>query len=128
MTERLEYTERSFSVRSQMWMATARMMIANPWTGVGAGAWEVQIPLYQRDNTTLETDYYPHNEWLQLLSEYGLLVGGLVVAVLLAYLLKSVGSTWHCRRRSRFETRFFLLERDAGQGRRVGRGGARHLS
>ena len=95
MTERLEYTERSFSVRSQMWMATARMMIANPWTGVGAGAWEVQIPLYQRDNTTLETDYYPHNEWLQLLSEYGLLVGGLVVAVLLAYLLKSVGSTWY---------------------------------
>jgi O-antigen ligase len=93
MTERLEYTERSFSVRSQMWMATARMMIANPWTGVGAGAWEVQIPLYQRDNTTLETDYYPHNEWLQLLSEYGLLVGGLVVAVWLAYFLHAAAIT-----------------------------------
>jgi O-antigen ligase len=93
MTERQEYTEGSFSVRSQMWMATARMMIANPWTGVGAGAWEVQIPLYQRNNTTLETDYYAHNEWLQLLSEYGLLVGGLVLAVWLAYGLKSVGNT-----------------------------------
>jgi hypothetical protein len=85
MTERQEYTERSFSIRSQMWMATARMMIANPWTGVGAGAWEVQIPLYQRTTTTLETDYYAHNEWLQLLSEYGLLVGGLVMAFFLAY-------------------------------------------
>jgi hypothetical protein len=62
---------------------------------VGAGAWEVQIPLYQRNTTTLETDYYAHNEWLQLLSEYGLLVGGLVIAVWLAYLLKSAGSTWH---------------------------------
>lgn len=95
MTERQEYTERSFSIRSQMWMATARMMIANPWTGVGAGAWEVQIPLYQRDNTTLETDYYAHNEFLQLLSEYGLLVGGLVMAVWLAYFLKSVSNTWN---------------------------------
>jgi O-antigen ligase len=94
MAERQEYTERSFSVRSQMWMATARMMIANPWTGVGAGAWEVQIPLYQRNDTTLETDYYAHNEWLQLLSEYGLLVGGLVMAVCLAYLLKSTGNPW----------------------------------
>jgi O-antigen ligase len=94
MTERQEYTERSFSIRSQMWMATARMMIANPWTGVGAGAWEVQIPLYQRHDTTLETDYYAHNEWLQLLSEYGALVGGLVMAVWLAYLLKSAGNTW----------------------------------
>jgi hypothetical protein len=93
MTERQEYTEGSFSVRSQMWMATARMMIANPWTGVGAGAWEVQIPLFQRNDTRLETDYYAHNEWLQLLSEYGLLVGGLVLAVWLAYWLKSVGNT-----------------------------------
>jgi O-antigen ligase len=59
-----EYTEGSFSVRSMMWMATARMMIANPWTGVGAGAWEVQIPLYQRADTCLETDYYAHNETL----------------------------------------------------------------
>lgn len=100
MTERQEYTERSFSVRATMWKATARMMIANPWTGVGAGAWEVQIPLYQRNDTTLETDYYAHNEWLQLLSEYGLLVGGLVVAVLLAYLLKSTGITWNIEKRS----------------------------
>jgi O-antigen ligase len=93
MTERQEYTERSFSIRSQMWMATARMMIANPWTGVGAGAWEVQIPLYQRNSTTLETDYYAHNEWLQLLSEYGLLAGGLVMAFFLAYLIHATATT-----------------------------------
>jgi tetratricopeptide (TPR) repeat protein len=69
------------------------MMIANPWTGVGAGAWEVQIPLYQRDNTTLETDYYAHNEWLQLVSEYGLVVGGLVMAFFLAFLVQATTKT-----------------------------------
>ena len=94
MAKPAEYTEGSFSIRSQMWMATARMMLANPLTGVGAGAWEVQIPLYQRTYTTLETDYYAHNEFLQLLSEYGLPVGGLVLAILFAYLLLAAESTW----------------------------------
>jgi len=69
-------------------------MIANPLTGVGAGAWEVQIPLYQRIGEGMETDYYAHNEFLQLLSEYGVVAGGLFIAVLLAYLLISAGKTW----------------------------------
>jgi len=94
MADSKEYTERSFSVRSQMWMATARMMMAHPWTGVGAGAWEVQIPLYQRAYTVLETDYYAHNEYLQLLSEYGAVVGGLGLAFLLAYLAHTAGNTF----------------------------------
>ena len=94
ITNAREYTEGSFSIRSAMWKATARMVMANPWRGVGAGAWEVQVPLYQRTDTTLETDYYAHNEFLQLLSEYGAVVGGLILAVLFAYLLHSAGSTW----------------------------------
>ncbi len=97
MLKPTEYTEGSFSMRSLMWMSTARMMLANPLTGVGAGAWEVQIPLYQRSYTVLETDYYAHNEFLQLLSEYGVVVGGLVLAVLWAYLLHAAGSTWRLR-------------------------------
>jgi O-antigen ligase len=94
MTEAKEYTERSFFIRSLMWKATARMMMANSLTGVGAGAWEVQIPLYQRVGESKETDYYTHNEYLQLLSEYGVVVGGLVLAVLFAYLLLTAGKTW----------------------------------
>ena len=89
-----EYTEGSFSIRSKMWKATARMMLTNALIGVGAGAWEVQIPLYQNSDTILETDYYAHNEFLQLLSEYGVLLGGLVLAVLWAYLLKAAETTW----------------------------------
>lgn len=93
MTDVREYTERSFSIRATMWKATARMMLANGWSGVGAGAWEVQIPLYQNASTILETDYYAHNEVLQLLSEYGLVAGGLALAFLLAYWLQSADIT-----------------------------------
>ena len=85
MTQAQEYTERSFSIRLVMWQATARIIQARPLTGVGAGAWEVDIPLYQSEGSQLETDYYAHNEILQLLAEYGL-VGWLFLLGLLAYL------------------------------------------
>lgn len=94
LSEAKEYTTGSFSVRAYIWKATARMMIAQPLSGVGAGAWEVVTPLYQNRSTFNETEFYAHNEFLQLLSEYGVVVGGLFVAVLLAYLLIAAGKTW----------------------------------
>jgi O-antigen ligase len=81
-----EYRVGSFSVRTEMWKATIRMMMAHPLAGVGAGSWEIEIPNFQHTEDWLEPDFFPHNELLQLLSEYGLLVGGLSAATLLAVL------------------------------------------
>jgi len=92
--DKREYSEGSFSIRSTMWKATARMIIANPLLGVGAGAWEVQIPIYQNEGELSETDFYAHNELLQLLSEYGVVVGGLFLATMIAYLLLAARKTW----------------------------------
>ncbi|MEI8169011.1 MAG: O-antigen ligase family protein [Rhodoferax sp.] len=92
MTKGSEYSQGSFSIRALMWQSTARMIAANPVTGVGAGAWEVQAPLYQETGSLLETDYYAHNEILQLLAEYGLL-GWLFFLCLLAYLLSAAHRT-----------------------------------
>lgn len=86
-TDAKEYTEGSVAVRTFMWKSTIRMIQAHPWAGVGAGAWEVYIPLFQGNFNSLEVDYFAHNEYLQLLAEYGLPVGGLWLAVLFAYLL-----------------------------------------
>ncbi|MCJ0763306.1 O-antigen ligase family protein [Variovorax terrae] len=91
-----EYTVGSFSVRMVMWKATARIIKAHPLSGVGAGAWEVDIPLYQAEGSQLETDYYVHNEILQLLAEYGL-VGWLFLLCLLAYLANAAWRTWRNR-------------------------------
>jgi O-antigen ligase len=93
MTQTEEYTERSFSVRWVMWQATGRIIQQRPLTGVGAGAWEVDIPLYQNEGSQLETDYYVHNEILQLLAEYGL-VGWIFLLSLVAYLLRATWRTW----------------------------------
>ena len=82
----------SLGVRMVMWKATGTMIRQRPLSGVGAGAWESEIPLYQAEGSQLETDYYVHNEFLQLLAEYGL-VGWLFLLGLVAYLLTAAGRT-----------------------------------
>jgi len=82
----------SLNIRLIMWKATGDMITARPLSGVGAGAWEVMQPLYQTPGSQLETDYYVHNEILQLLAEYGL-VGWIFLLLLLSYLLMSVWRT-----------------------------------
>lgn len=94
LTKTKEYSEGSFSRRTAMWMPTIRMMFAHPLVGVGAGAWEVQVPPYKKGGEFIEEDYYPHNEYLQLLSEYGLAIGGLFLATLFTYLLITFNKTW----------------------------------
>jgi O-antigen ligase len=89
--------DESLAMRRTMWSATLRMIGANPLTGVGAGAWEVDIPLHQPDGAQLETDYYAHNEYLQMAAEDGL-VGLLALAGLFAYLLRSAWRTWRLPR------------------------------
>jgi O-antigen ligase len=82
----------SLGIRMIMWKATARMIQAHPLSGVGAGAWENEIPLYQAEGSQMETDYYVHNEFLQLLAEYGL-VGWIFLLLLFAYLLAAAWRT-----------------------------------
>ncbi len=92
MTKSSEYSAGSFSIRSRLWKASARMIAAHPLTGVGAGAWEVQAPRFQEAGSQLETDYYAHNEPLQLIAEYGL-VGWLFLLSLLGYLAAAARRT-----------------------------------
>lgn len=83
----------SLGVRMLMWRATGNMIRARPLSGVGAGAWENDVPLYQAEGSQLETDYYVHNEFLQLVAEYGL-VGWAFLLLLFAYLLQAAWRSW----------------------------------
>lgn len=88
-----EYRRESISMRKNMWQATAKMIAANPTFGVGAGAWEVYSPLYQAVGSQIETDYYAHNEFLQLIGEAGL-VGWLALFGLTLYLSTATVATF----------------------------------
>ena len=91
-TGSISANDHSLGIRMVMWKATSRIIEQRPFSGVGAGAWESEIPLYQAEGSQLETDYYVHNEFLQLLAEYGL-VGWLFLLALAAYLLMAFWRT-----------------------------------
>ena len=94
-----EFVSGSGSVRLGMWKASLRMIEDVPLTGVGAGAWEVDIPLYQQGGAQMETDFYAHNEYLQLIGEYGV-VGWLFLIGLLLFLAGVARRTWMSVQRS----------------------------
>ena len=75
----------SVSARFEMWRASFSMITANPIFGVGSGAWEVHLPIYQNKNRDIEIDYYAHNEYLQLISENGL-VGAAALLILFCFI------------------------------------------
>jgi O-antigen ligase len=91
-TESISITDSSLGIRMIMWRVTGRMIERHPLAGVGAGAWENEEPLYQDVGSQLETDYYVHNEILQLLAEYGL-AGWLFLLGLVAYLIAAAWGT-----------------------------------
>jgi O-antigen ligase len=88
--------DHSLNIRMVMWRATLRAIADRPLAGLGAGAWENRIPLYQADGAQLETDYYVHNEFLQLVAEYGV-VGWAFLLLLLAWLLLAAWRSWRAR-------------------------------
>jgi O-antigen ligase len=92
-TQSVSLQDPSLGIRMIMWRATLNVIQARPLTGVGAGAWESEIPLYQAEGSQLETDYYVHNEFLQLVAEYGV-VGWLFLLLLAGYLLSAAWRTW----------------------------------
>lgn len=91
-TGSISASDPSLGIRMVMWKATSGLIRDRPLFGAGAGAWENEILLYQAEGAQLETDYYVHNEFLQLLAEYGL-VGWLFLLALVAYLLDAVRRT-----------------------------------
>lgn len=92
-TQSIRTDDSSLALRLTMWQDTLRVIRARPLSGVGAGAWESEVPLYQAAGSQLETDYYAHNEFLQLLAEYGL-VGWAFLMLLAAWLLRCAWRTW----------------------------------
>lgn len=92
-TQSIGPRDSSLSLRLVMWRDTLRAIQARPLAGLGAGAWESEIPLYQQGGAQLETDYYVHNEFLQMVAEYGL-VGWLFLLLLTACLLDAAWRSW----------------------------------
>jgi O-antigen ligase/Flp pilus assembly protein TadD len=98
--------------RFEVWSATLRMLRAHPWRGVGLGQWSYRFPRWSPWPLSTRLVWLrPHNDWLGVAAETGLLgvfaLGWLVFAVLRVIL--------ECRSR--------LLDEDAGAALAAAAGG-----
>ena len=89
-----ETTEQGEWGRPVIWHDTWRMVSDFPLTGVGAGAFERAMLVYQ-EGSRLFFFNHAHNEYLQLLAEGGLLIAvpaAIAVLAAIVLMLKSLGA------------------------------------
>lgn len=68
----------STTFRIYTWKATANMIKAHPWTGVGPGVYSIAYPRY----TIAGPTKYAHDSYLQIAAESGLIALGALVVLL----------------------------------------------
>jgi O-antigen ligase len=90
----VQVSDASIQERLQLWSRTIRMIRDHPLTGVGLGSWRVIIPTYGMEGLRADTGTLhfqrPHNDWLWVASETGVLGGALYLAVFVSFLVLTV--------------------------------------
>jgi O-antigen ligase len=71
-----QQTESFFSSRGWVWRDTLTMIRANPFFGVGLGAYGTAFPVYTQSDGSLRVPQ-AHNDYLQIVADCGI-VGGLI--------------------------------------------------
>ncbi len=70
-------------VRWQYWVASAKMYLERPFTGIGGGNFKT-FYTYYKDPAAIETVSDPHSFVFSLLTQYGVLgLAGFLIAVII---------------------------------------------
>ena len=88
-------------MRYPLWEATARMWQDHAWWGVGPGHFDYRFRAYRPPEVQLQPDR-AHNEYLNLLADWGV-VGAAIIAAMLGCLSVGIVKTWRHVRRSERE-------------------------
>ena len=90
----VQLRDASIQERLQLWSRTIQMIRDHPLTGVGLGNWRVVIPTYGAEGLRSDTGTLhfqrPHNDFLWVASETGILGGVLYLAMFASALVLAV--------------------------------------
>lgn len=86
------------SIRWRLTEAAFRMWLDHPWVGVGPAHYDVRFPQYRRTGAVQQRPVRAHNDYVNVLADWGL-VGGVLGVAALWLLAAGVPSTWRyvCR-------------------------------
>ena len=96
--DNLALTDGSFDSRLEIWTAAARMWQAQPWFGVGPAHFDYRFREYRPAAIQGRPDR-AHNDYLNLLADWGVVGGGVVFAGMIIFLV-STRKTWPYVRRA----------------------------
>lgn len=82
------------NVRINLWRDTLTMIADRPWLGVGAGGFRWVYPHYWHFLTIYIDPEFVHNDYLQLLAEFGI-VGAFILFAVVAWMLFSLARLLH---------------------------------
>lgn len=88
-------------VRYYLWNSTVQMWRDHPWFGVGPGHFDYRFRAYRPPSVQLRPDR-AHNEYLNLLADWGV-IGAAIIGTMLVALFAGVVKTWRHVRRSERE-------------------------
>ncbi len=97
-SDNLMLTDGSFASRLEIWNATARMWEDQPWFGVGPAHFDYRFREY-RPASIQERPDRAHNDYLNLLADWGI-VGGVIVFAGMVIFFVSTRKTWPSVRRA----------------------------
>lgn len=110
MDAALQGTDTSFSLRLAIWEDALRLLPSYWRCGLGAGAFRYVSTALERGFQPDAIAFHAHNDWLEVILEYGLFLGG---AAILATLALFAGAVARCRNlprgNARWLTRGLLL-------------------
>ena len=96
-TASLKAVDASWDSRLAIWQSAARMWEDHPWVGVGPGLFDYRFREY-RPETMQERPDRVHNDYLNLLADWGI-VGGVIVLTGMGIFVFWLRKTWpHVRR------------------------------
>jgi len=79
-------------LRFTLWRPTLNMWLDHPWWGVGPGHYDTRFRQYRPEKVQLSPDH-AHNDYLELLADYGV-AGAVIVAAAWLLLGAGVAKTW----------------------------------
>ncbi len=101
-------SEYSLVTRTEYWRGAWKMIQAHPVAGVGLGAFPTAYPAYGRSSVKNERLEHTHNDYLQLLTDAGL-IGGLIGIWFLAELVRLAGRQFRQLKQMRTQERALIL-------------------
>ena len=83
------FADKTLNSRLFLWKSTLSIIRENPVFGTGVASWQWMHPKYRNPQVRTHTDY-AHNDYLNLLSDYGVVGFGLMLWVFVAFFRQAV--------------------------------------